>query len=118
MKNQNISEQHLNQFEEIKKACGEIDRQIKISILLNAIHYFLDCVFIIHSYRRYRLLVLNSDNIIVDQHYTSLKGAKIAFHQIYRSQACIKGTKAVWDEYIPEQWWIKKKMKILEKKLF
>jgi hypothetical protein len=85
-------------------------------MLLNAIHYFLDCVFIIHAHRQYRLLVFMSDNILLDQQYTSLKGAKIAFQKFYGHQACTGSINARWDEYIPESWWIKKKMAILDRK--
>jgi len=88
---------------------------MEISMLLNAIHYFLDCAFIIPSHRQYRLLVFLSDNILLDQQYTSLKGAKIAFQKFYGHQACLEGIKARWDEYIPESWWIKKKMDILDR---
>lgn len=91
------------------------NRKIEISMLLNAIHYFLDCVFIIHSHRQYRLLVFQSDNILLDQQYTSLKGAKIAFQKFYRHQACLEGIQARWDKYIPESWWINKKMDILDR---
>lgn len=100
----------------IKFPPGKRNQGIEISMLLNAIHYFLDCVFIIHSHRQYRLLVFLSDNILLDQQYTSLKGAKIAFQKFYGHQACIEGIKARWDEYIPESWWIKKKMEILDRK--
>jgi len=92
------------------------NQETEISMLLNAIHYFLDCVFIVHAHRQYRLLVFMSDNILLDQQYTSLKGAKIAFQKFYGHQACIEGINARWDEYIPESWWIKKKMEILDRK--
>ena len=117
MKNLNSRQQQLRQSgESLKVPIDKRNREIEISMLLNAIHYFLDCVFIIHSHRKYRLLVFLSDNILLDQQYTSLKGAKIAFQKFYGPQACIKGIKARWDEYIPESWWIKKKTEILDRK--
>ncbi|MGD2091395.1 MAG: hypothetical protein PVH61_34780 [Candidatus Aminicenantes bacterium] len=99
----------------VKVPTGKNPQEIKISMLLNAIHYFLDCVFIIHSHKKYRLLVFMSDTILLDQQYTSLKGAKIAFQKFYGHQACLEGIKARWDEYMPESWWIKKKMEILHR---
>ena len=117
MKNLNGIQQHLGQNEErLKFLMDKRNQEIEISMLLNAIHYFLDCVFIIHSHRQYRLLVFLSDKILVDQQYTSLKGAKIAFQKFFGDKACLEGIKARWDEYIPESWWIKKKMEILDKK--
>lgn len=117
MKNINNRQQHLRQNGELLKVpTDKRNQKIEISMLLNAIHYFLDCVFIIHSHRQYRLLVFLSDNILLDQQYTSLKGAKIAFQKFYGHQACIEGIKARWDEYIPESWWIKKKMGNLDRK--
>jgi hypothetical protein len=117
MKNLISSQQHLGQNGELFKVpIDKRNQEIEISMLLNAIHYFLDCVFIIHSHRQYRLLVFLSDKILVDQQYTSLKGAKIAFQKFYGDKACLEGIKARWDEYIPESWWMKKKMEILDRK--
>jgi hypothetical protein len=117
MKNLISNQQHLGQNGELFKVpIDKRNQEIEISMLLNAIHYFLDCVFIIHSHRQYRLLVFLSDKILVDQQYTSLKGAKIAFQKFYGDKACLEGIKARWDEYIPESWWIKKKMEILDRK--
>lgn len=117
MKNLNSLQQQVRQTgESINVPPGKRNHEIEISMLLNAIHYFLDCVFIIHSHRQYRLLVFQSDNILLDQQYTSLKGAKIAFQKFYGHHACLESIKARWDEYIPESWWIKKKMEILGRK--
>jgi hypothetical protein len=117
MKKLNVTQQQFKPGGElIKFPTSKRNQEIKISMLLNANHYFLDCVFIIHSHRQYRLLVFFADNILLDQQYTSLKGAKIAFQKFYGPQACLEGIKARWDEYIPESWWIKKKMEILDRK--
>ena len=117
MKNPVNRQHQLRQSGELFKVpIDNRDQEIEISMLLNAIHYFLDCVFIIHAHRQYRLLVFMSDKILLDQQYTSLKGAKIAFQKFYGHQACIEGINARWDEYVPERWWIKKKMAILDRK--
>jgi hypothetical protein len=117
MKNSNYRQQQLKQSGKLFEIpTNKRNQEIEISMLMNAIHYFLDCVFIIHSFRQYRLLVFLSDNILLDQQYTSLKGAKIAFQKFYGHQACIEGIKARWDEYIPENSWIMKKMDLLARK--
>lgn len=117
MKNINGEQPQLRQSgERLRVPFDKRNQEAEISMLLNAIHFFLDCVFIIHSHRQYRLLVFMSDNILLDQQYTSLKGAKIAFQKFYGHQTCLEGIKARWDEYIPESWWIKKKMQILDGK--
>ena len=117
MKNPINRQQQLRQSGELFKVpIDKRNQEIEISMLLNAIHYFLDCVIIIHSHRQYRLLVFQSDNILLDQQYTSLKGAKIAFQKFYGHHACLESIKARWDEYTPESWWINKKMGILARK--
>ncbi len=119
MENMSGKQPQLRQGEKLLRVSfDKINQETEISMLLNAIHFFLDCVFIIHSHRQYRLLVLMSDNILLDQQYTSLKGAKIAFQKFYGHQACLEGVKARWNEYIPESWWIKKKMQILDGKKY
>jgi len=89
------------------------EARVMISMLLNAIHFFLDSVIVIHSEAEYRLIVIHQGDILVDKSYTSLKGAKIAFHKIYRHQACTEDIKAKWDEYIPDPRWLKMKLAIL-----
>jgi hypothetical protein len=119
MKNLNGKNRYLIQSGQLKRVpTVKNDQEIEISMLLNAIHYFLDCVFIIHSRSRYRLLAFLKGNILLDQQYTSVKGAKIAFQKFYGHQACLGGIKATWDEYIPESWWLKKKMEILDRKKY
>ncbi len=119
MKNLNGKHRYLIPSGQLKSVpTVKNDQEIEISILLNAIHYFLDCVFIIHSRSRYRLLAFLKDNILLDQQYTSIKGAKIAFQKFYGHQVCLGGLKARWDEYIPESWWLKKKMEILDRKKY
>lgn len=116
MENLNDSQLIVQSRNGEKSLTVKTQKKTMISMLLNSIHYFLDCVVIIHTNDRYRLLVFHSDNILFDQQYTTLKGAKIAFHQIYKNQTCINSIKARWDEYFPEPNWIKKKMEILERK--
>ena len=84
-----------------------------ISMLLNAVHFFLDCAFIIHAAGTYRLVVLHVNNVLLDKSYTSLKGAKIGFNKIYSRQACTENVNARWAEYTPNTTWMEKKAAIL-----
>jgi hypothetical protein len=99
----------------VESATCQNGQEVVISMLLNSIHYYLDCAFIIHSAHEFRLAVFHRNNVLLDKRYTTLKGAKIAFHKIYRHQVCIEGVEARWEEYIPESSWIEKKMAILER---
>jgi hypothetical protein len=116
MKNLNADQPWLKQVGYVvDSAEDDQDQQIMISMLLNAIHYYLDCAIIIHSAQQFRLAVFHRNTVLFDKPYTTLKGAKIAFHKIYRHQVCIEGVEARWDEYAPEYSWIEKKIAILEK---
>ena len=117
MKNSSGDQSWLRRVGQAEDSTGcELGQEAMISVLLNAIHYYLDCALVIPSSRQFRLLVFHLDRILLDKHYTTLKGAKIAFHKFYRHQACTEGVKARWDEYVPEGSWIEKKMAILERK--
>ena len=117
MKNSRVGQSWLKRVGQAENSAGwDQEQETMISMLLNAIHYYLDCALVIHSARQFRLLVFHLDRVLLDKQYTTLKGAKIAFHKIYRHQACVDGVKARWDEYVPEGSWIEKKMAILERK--
>ena len=56
----------------------------KVSILINAIRYFLHNVVIIVSEKGFRLLVVLQNRIIFDKYYNSLKGARISFVKLFK----------------------------------
>ena len=56
----------------------------KVSVLINAIRYFLNNVVIIVSEKGYRLLVVLQNRIIFDKYYNSLSGAKISFVKLFK----------------------------------
>jgi hypothetical protein len=86
----------------------------KISRLLNSIYYFLDCVFIIISETDYRLVILHHDQVIMDVHYNSLRGAKIAFAKYFGERAWAEEVQSQWTHtYQPDSDWMNEKLEIL-----
>jgi len=87
----------------------------KISRLLNSIYYFLDCVFILISEKKYRLVILHHDQVIMDVHYNTLRGAKIAFAKYFGERAWAEEVQSQWTHtYQPDNDWISEKLDILE----
>jgi len=71
-----------------------------ISVLINAVHYFLSRVFIVKdSERSYRLVVMIRGKVCVDKSYDSIRGAKIAFTKFYRHQALNSQTLPIWTSF-------------------
>lgn len=82
--------------------------------LENSVHYYLHCVFIIVAGDEYRLVVIHNDKVITDSAYHSLRGAKIAFSQLYCQQMCNQEVKPSWTKlYQPENEWYQEKMDLL-----
>lgn len=93
----------------------KLKNETKISRLLNSIYYFLECVFIIISKNDYRLVILHHDQVIMDVHYNSLRGAKIAFAKYFGERAWAEDVQSQWSHtYHPVQDWINEKLEILE----
>jgi len=90
--------------------------EVKISRLLNSIYYFLDYVFIIITEKDYRLVILHHDQVIMDVHYNTLRGAKIAFAKYFGERAWTEEVQSQWTHtYPPDNDWISEKLEILEK---
>ncbi len=70
-----------------------------ISILINSYYYFIDWVFILASDSRYRLVVNHQGELLTYKSYQTLKGARIAFAQMYKQMAWKKGIKANWSHF-------------------
>ena len=91
------------------------DEKKMISMLINSVYYFIECVFILRSNGKYRLVVLHYGKVLLDKYYSTDKGCRIAFQKIFKDRA--------WDEEIKPQWspfydpdirWLKKKQSHLE----
>ncbi|MGD2088016.1 MAG: hypothetical protein PVH61_17690 [Candidatus Aminicenantes bacterium] len=93
----------------------KLNNETKISRLLNSIYYFLDYVFIIISETGYRLVILHHDQVIMDVHYHSLRGAKIAFAKYFGERAWAEEVQPQWSHtYQPDNAWISEKLEFLE----
>ncbi|UCH95564.1 MAG: hypothetical protein JSV88_01615 [Candidatus Aminicenantes bacterium] len=93
-----------------------MESETTISRLLNSIYYFLDCVFIILSEGDYRLVILHHDKVIMDAHYNTLRGAKIAFAKFFREMAWAEDVQPQWSHlYHPELDWLDEKLAILNR---
>jgi hypothetical protein len=94
----------------------KLNNETKISRLLNSIYYFLDFVFVIISEKGYRLVILHQDQVIMDVHYNSLRGAKIAFAKYFGERAWAEEVQSQWSHtYQPDNDWLSEKLEILEK---
>ena len=86
-----------------------------ISILINSIYYFIDCVFILRSQNKYRLVVLQHSRVLLDQDYHSERGCRIAFARLFKEKAWDETIKAEWSHfYDPDKEWLQEKCRPLE----
>ena len=56
-----------------------ISEKFKIQRLKNSIHYGLEVAFILLADKTHRLIAINKGRMLIDGHYPTLRGAKIAF---------------------------------------
>lgn len=70
----------------------------RISVLLNSIYYFLQYAFIITAKNDSRLVVIHNNRVLMDHHYKTLRGARIAFQKKYKTKAWKNGVKANWSD--------------------
>jgi hypothetical protein len=71
----------------------------KISLLSNAIYYYLEAVFLINVGELWRLLVIQNGHPITDKCYRSEKAGKIAFSNLYSYKLWKKSEKPEWFDY-------------------
>lgn len=67
-----------------------------ISFLENSIYYFVKCAFIKLESGGCRLVVTHRERILVDQIYSTIKGAKIGFARRFGHKPWQKGIRPVW----------------------
>ena len=85
-------------------------RQTLVSTLVNSVLYFLDSAVIILEGKHYRLVVCHNKQVLTDQSYETLRGAKIAFSKLFQYKAFLN-SKAEWSHlYPPEQEWLDNKL--------
>lgn len=99
---------------------GETPKQIgvqekypmTISMLINSVYYFIECVFILDFHDHYRLVALHSGKVLIDASYETLRGARIAFSKLYGDKAWSEEIKAQWSHfYDPDARWLDEKTK-------
>lgn len=91
---------------------GQQEKAQSMSLLINSIYYFIECVFILSLPNRYRLVVLHHGRVLTDACYETLRGARIAFSKLYSHKAWREGVKAQWSHfYDPDSEWLGEKIK-------
>jgi hypothetical protein len=86
-----------------------------ISRLINSILYYIDCVYILRSKNKYRLVALQHGKVLFDKCYTSLRGCRIAFQKTFKDRPWHRETKAQWTPfYDPYKNWLEEKNSHLE----
>jgi hypothetical protein len=87
------------------------EAKTRICILINAVYFFLESVFIVVEKDQYRLVVIHNRKLIVDERYDTIRGAKIAFYRMYKEKACAKGLRNEWSaNYEPDKRWLSRKL--------
>ena len=82
-----------------------------ISRLSNSIYFYLECVYILKSNDKYRLIAMHHCRVRVDQYYDTVRDCKIAFSKFFQEKPWEKGIKAVWtDFYNPDDGWLEERM--------
>jgi hypothetical protein len=93
-----------------------LERRIKVEQkiirLINSMHYLLEYVFILFEEENYQLVVIRCGEIITDEHYDTVKGAKIAFLKFFSYMAVNEKIRAKWSPiYTPDNEWLEKRLK-------
>jgi len=82
-----------------------------VSTLVNSVLYFIDSAVIIREANDYRLVVIHHNQVLADQSYETLRGAKIAFSKLFQYKAFLN-SKAEWSHlYPPEREWLEDKLR-------
>ena len=69
---------------------------LDVILLMNAAEYGLGFACIAAQERKYRLVVFRGKTILTDRHYSTLKGAKLAFAGMYNRRSYRKGARPDW----------------------
>ena len=75
------------------------ERERRVSVLTNAIYFFLGSAFIIMSGGYYRLVVMHNGRLLVDEMYKTVKGSKIAFYRFCQDRLWKQGVKPCWSDF-------------------
>ena len=93
----------------------EVNEKTMISTLINSIHYFIDCVYILQAKDKFRLVALQHSRVLCDKYYPTLRGCRIAFEKLFKDKAWSEDIKAEWTIlYDPDKRWLEEKQSRLE----
>lgn len=95
----------------LNKQMGQQDETV-VTTLVNAAYYFLESVIIVVTDDTYRLIVCHHSQVLADESYDTLRGAKIAFSKLFQPRVNIE-IKPEWSPmYPPEKEWLQEKLNI------
>jgi hypothetical protein len=92
----------------------EQEEKQKVAMLINSIFYFIQYGLIVNmpGDSNYRLLVIQNGQILTDEYYESVRGAKIAFSRMYYHRSWKEGVKPSWSHfYHPDSTWFETRIK-------
>jgi hypothetical protein len=86
-----------------------------ISLLVNSPYYYMGCVFIVEMENQCRLVAIHNNRLMIDQCFPTMRGAKISFARLFRSNSWQKTMKPNWSNlYQPDIDWLSDKWEIIE----
>jgi len=90
----------------------ESEKEKPIIFMVNSSRYLLDYVIVVFEEYGYRLVVNRSGEIITNEMYETLKGAKIAFLKFHHLSAFFDDDSPIWSQaYVPDKEWLEKRLK-------
>ncbi len=89
---------------------NDLKQETWITLLISAIHYFLQDVFIAKYEDSYRLIVIDNNKKLVDKTYKTMEDAKTDFYRVFYHRLVTKDARIEWShEYLPEVKWLMNK---------
>ena len=81
-----------------------------ISRLINSVYFFIDCVYILQSKDKFRLVALHHGRVLWDKYYSTPRNCRIAFDKLFKDKAWNEEIKAEWSHfYDPDIRWLEEK---------
>jgi hypothetical protein len=103
-----------NQQQDIQQELNTEEKPV-ISRLINSVYFFIDCVYILKSKDKYRLVALHHRRVLCDKYYSTERGCRIAFQKMFKDKAWSEEEKADWSPfYDPDKRWLEEKQSHLE----
>ena len=104
----------LKQQQDIRQEINTGENPV-ISRLINSVYYFIDCVYILKTVNKYRLVALHKGRMLCDMYCSKSNDCKIAFDKLFKDKAWSEEIKAEWSHfYDPDKQWLEKKCSYLE----